>query len=161
MRSYEFAIQMELDGERYYMEQAEKHRDSGLHTIFLTLARDERKHAQILKDRMKQLDTVLSETTSYADYKNVFQDTPDFHNVIKDIPDQLDVYSVAMDKEKESINLYKGMLEEARDDGDREVFRFLIHEEQIHYNLLEEIWSHVNRAVEWVESAEFGLREEY
>ena len=53
MRSYEFAIRMELDGEKYYMEQAEKHKNSGLYTIFLTLAKDERKHAQILEDRMK------------------------------------------------------------------------------------------------------------
>ena len=54
MRSY-VAIRMELDGEKYYMEQAEKHKNSGLYTIFLTLAKDERKHAQILEDRMKQL----------------------------------------------------------------------------------------------------------
>ena len=53
------------------------------------------------------------------------------------------------------------MLEEAKDEQDKEVFRFLINEEEIHFNLLEELWSHLNRAEEWVESAEFGLREEY
>jgi rubrerythrin len=161
MRSFEFAIKMELDGENYYREQAEKHKANGLYTIFLNLARDERKHAQILEDRMKQQTPDLTETTSYDEYKNVFQEASDFQNAIKETLGQLDIYYLAMDKEKKSIELYKEMLEEAKDEQDKEVFRFLINEEEIHFNLLEELWSHLNRAEEWVESAEFGLREEY
>src|SRR5690554_323275 len=138
MRSYEFAIRMELDGEKYYMEQAEKHKNSGLYTIFLTLAKDERKHAQILEDRMKQLTPDLSETTSYDEYKNVFQDAPDFQNAIKETLGQLDIYYLAMDKEKQSIELYKEMLEDAKDEQDKEVFSFLIREEETHFNILEE-----------------------
>ena len=88
MRSYEFAIRMELDGEKYYMEQAEKHKNSGLYTIFLTLAKDERKHAQILEDRMKQLTPDLSETTSYDEYKMCFK-MPGFSKCQKETLGQL------------------------------------------------------------------------
>ena len=70
MRSFEFAIKMELDGENYYREQAEKHKANGLYTIFLNLARDERKHAQILEDRMTT-DARPDGTTSYDEYKCV------------------------------------------------------------------------------------------
>ena len=53
------------------------------------------------------------------------------------------------------------MLAEATDEQDKEVFEFLIKEEETHYSILEDIVSHVSRPIEWVESAEFGLREEY
>ena len=161
MESYEFAIKMELDGERYYKEQAKKHKDSGLAVVFLTLAGDERKHAQVLRDRMGDLIPELSDTLSYDEYKNVFKEASDFHSIIKEDIDQLDVYSLAMDKEKSSIDLYKKMLKEAQTDEDLKMFEFLIKEEETHYRILEEIWTHVSRIQEWVESAEFGLREEY
>jgi len=43
-----FAIQMELDGERYYLEQAELNKDNNLRPVFVMLAGEERKHAEIL-----------------------------------------------------------------------------------------------------------------
>ena len=53
------------------------------------------------------------------------------------------------------------MLEKATDEKDKEIFRFLIKEEENHYLILEDMASHMGRPEEWVESAEFGLREEY
>ncbi|MFY9176334.1 MAG: ferritin family protein [Caldicoprobacterales bacterium] len=161
MRSFEFAIKMELDGEKYYTEQAKKHMNTDLHTIFLTLAEDERKHANILKDRVNKLTPDLLSTTSYSEYKNVFQQAGDFDSAIKETPDQLDIYYFALDKEKESIELYREMLAETTDNIDKEIFEFLIREEETHYAILEDMASHVSRPKEWVESAEFGLREEY
>jgi rubrerythrin len=66
---------------------------------------------------------------------------------------------MALEKERQSIELYQKLLLHATDD--RELFEYLIKQEQEHYGLLEEIIKMVNRPNEWVESAEFGLREEY
>ena len=41
------------------------------------------------------------------------------------------------------------------------LFHFLIQEENRHRDLMEELYQHVNRPNNWVESAEFGVREEY
>ena len=161
MHSLEFAIRMELDGEKYYTEQAEKTKGTRLHTIFLLLAKDEGKHAKILQDRANQLTPELLDATSYSEYKNIFQQADDFAIAIKESPTQLDVYNFAMDKEREVIELYKEMLEKATDEKDKEIFRFLIKEEENHYLILEDMASHMGRPEEWVESAEFGLREEY
>ena len=49
MNSIEFAINMELDGVKYYTEQAEINKDNSLNTVFLLLAKDEGNHARILK----------------------------------------------------------------------------------------------------------------
>lgn len=161
MRSIEFAIKMELDGEQYYMEQAEKHKNTNLHTVFLTLAKDERKHANILKDRLNKLTPELSDTTSYTEYKNIFEQAEDFYSSIKETLEPVDVYLLAMEKEQEAIDLYREMLSEASNEQDKAIFEFLIKEEETHYAILEDIVSHVSRPIEWVESAEFGLREEY
>ena len=49
MNTFEFAINMELDGEKYYTGQAEMNEGNSLKTVFLMLAKDERNHSEILK----------------------------------------------------------------------------------------------------------------
>ena len=44
MNSLEFAISMELEGGKYYREQAEKNQGNSLRTVFLMLAEDEDNH---------------------------------------------------------------------------------------------------------------------
>lgn len=161
MESLEFAIKMELDGEKFYMEQANKHQDSDLHIVFEMLARDERNHAKILKHRAELLPPNLSETTVYDEYKNIFQRNNDSMLSFKASPEQVDIYLQALDNEAESIKLYKEMLAGTTNERDIKIFEFLIKEEERHHDVLEGISSHVIQAREWVESAEFGLREEY
>ena len=52
MEVLQFAINMELEGERYYHEQAVKYADSALKVVFDLLAEDEAKHADILRSKM-------------------------------------------------------------------------------------------------------------
>ena len=68
---------------------------------------------------------------------------------------------MALEKEKESIELYEKMLEDAVDEKEKMLFKFLIKEEKEHYKLLNDLVLLVSRPEEWVESAEFGLREDY
>ena len=103
----------------------------------------------------------MSDTTSYTEYKNIFEQAEDFYSSIKETLEPVDVYLLAMEKEQEAIDLYREMLSEASNEQDKAIFEFLIKEEETHYAILEDIVSHVSRPIEWVESAEFGLREEY
>lgn len=68
---------------------------------------------------------------------------------------------MAVDIEEKSIKLYQDMLKEADNDKDKELLKFLINEENQHLILFEEFVKMVSRPEEWVESAEFGLREDY
>ena len=97
---------------------------------------------------------LLSET------KNLFKGIKDFKNEIKQTPEQLDLYRVALEKEKESIDLYEKLLSEATDDKSKDLFKFLIEQEKDHYITLEELVSQLNKCNDWVESAEFGIRPE-
>lgn len=161
MNSLEFAIKMEVDGEKYYREQAKNNEDNSLKTVFLKLANDERKHANFLRGEATESLDDLEENDSFKEYKNIFQGLDNYKNEIKTVPTQLDVYRMALKREEESIELYKDMLEEANTKDEERLFKLLIKEESNHYRIIEDIVHHLNRAEEWVEDAEFGLREEY
>lgn len=161
MDNLDFAIKMEVDGEIFYSEQAEKHMDTNLHKIFLSLAKDERKHADILRRKKDKLTFNLVDTDILDQYKNVFAGADDFHSEIKSDLSQLDVYILASEKEKKSIELYKKMLSQATDEEQKKLFQFLIKEEEAHFELLDDMASHVIKPQEWVEDAEFGRREDY
>lgn len=161
MNVIEYAIQMELDGEKFYREQAENNKGNSLYTVCLKLAEDEQKHAAILKNKLNKLPYELTDSSITLDTKNVFAEAEDIKLDTKAEPSQLDFYRIASSKEQESIDLYEDFLTKATDDKDQELFKYLIKQERQHLAFLEELVSLLRKGEEWVESAEFGLREEY
>ncbi len=161
MSALEFAIQMELDGERYYRDQAELNKDNNLQPVFELLANEERQHADILRKYAKKSDYDFTDSRAFAEFKNVFADLDAFSVEVKTTPDQLDGYRLALEKEREMIELYEKMLRESETKQDRKLFEFLIEEEKKHYRIFAEIIEHLIKAEQWVEDAEFGLMEEY
>ncbi len=159
MNSIEFAIGMEMDNKRFYMAQAEKAEDSGLKSIFHTLAEEESIHARILKSKAETLPYELVDT--YAEIKSIFVEIGNYKDIIKQIPDAVDVYRTALENEKKSLDLYQEMLEASNDEKDKKIFEFLIAQENDHCKVMEQLIELVDRPNEWVESAEFGIRKEY
>lgn len=159
MTNLEYAIKMELDGEQYYLRQAELNDDQGVKVVCNLLAEDERRHAQVLRDKSNQLAYQLEDSNILANTKNVFADRGDI--IIADKAKQLDFYREAVKLEEESIKLYKELLEKAEDDEDKDIFKFLIEQEENHLQILDSLASMLRHAEEWVEDAEFGVRPEY
>lgn len=157
----QFAIQMEKDGEQYYQQQAAKNEGNALQTIFLSLAKDEAKHAKLLISKTADEPYVLEPQAELSSQLSLFYESPDFQSAVKEMPDQAALYHEALELEKRSINLYQDLLTKVGDAASKELFTFLIGEEQYHFNILEEMYRHVNRPNDWVEAAEFGVREEY
>lgn len=157
----EFAIKMELEGEKYYTEQAKMNKDNSLSTVFLLLAKDENIHAKILENKVNKLSCDLKQSETLSEAKSVFNDLGTLINELKQVPNQLDVYRSALENEKESINLYRKYLSEATDNESKKVFEYLIKQEEDHYAIFDQIVTLINHSEEWVESAEFGKREEY
>jgi len=160
MNTLDYAIEMELDGEKYYEEQAKLNENKSVKTVCLLLARDEEMHAQILQNKMNELSYELSDTKSYAKIKSIFKDADNFKSEIRDNPTQLEFYRTALEKEKQSIALYTDFLAKAADIKESDLFKYLIEQETLHFSLLDEMVTMLRHAEEWVESAEFGLRTE-
>ncbi|MPW25890.1 rubrerythrin [Alkalibaculum sp. M08DMB] len=161
MNSIEFAINMELEGEKYYTEQAELNRDNNLSTVFLILAKDERDHADILRNKSKNLPFELNKSNVLTESKGIFKQLGEGKSIINDTALQLDVYKSALDTEKRSIDLYKDLLDQTEDEREKEVFEFLVEQEEEHYKILNELIILLTRPEEWIESAEFGIRKDY
>jgi len=161
MNVLEFAMKMELEGEEYYTEQAEINKDNSLSTVFLMLAKEEKRHSKILQNKANKLPCALEQSETLSEAKNVFDSIGANKEAIKQIPNQLGVYRLALDKEKESITLYRKYLSEATDDESKKIFEYLIKQEEDHFTIIEQLVSLLSRSEEWVESAEFGVREEY
>lgn len=161
MNSIEFAINMELDGEKYYREQAEFNKDNSLNAVFLLLAEDEKGHANLLKNELKKITYELSDNETLANVNNVFKDKGDFKNHFEEIPNQLDVYRMALQMEKDSIELYEKFFKESTDEQTKELFGYLVKQEENHFKIFDNLITLVERPEEWVEDAEFGPREEY
>ena len=160
MKSLEYAIQMERDGEKYYLEQAELYKGTHLAQVFRMLARDEQEHARILERHKGKLEYSLEEGQAYPAFQSVFQNLAAFEVEIKSIPEHLDVYEQALKMEEASIKLYQEMLAEAEMRA-RRLFTFLVEQERQHQEVFAQVVEHLRKAEQWVESAEFGRREEY
>lgn len=160
MTALEFAIEMELDGQKYYLEQANLNQNNSVKSVCLILARDEEAHAKILKNKLNELPYQLADTDSYSQVKNIFKDAENFKSDLRETPTQLEFYRGALQKEKESVKLYTELLAKTEDAKERELFQYLIEQEKLHLSLLDGISDELRHAEEWVESAEFGLRNE-
>lgn len=137
MNSIEFAIGMELDGKRFYLEQAERTTDGGLKSIFHTLAEEESIHAGILKKKSEILPFELIDTN--AEIKNIFVKIGGYKNVVRQLPDAAKVYGMALEREKKSLDLYKELRREVTADKDIKIFDFLIEQENDHCIVIEQL----------------------
>ena len=161
MNVLEFAIKMELEGVKYYTEQARLNEGNVLNTVFLILAKDETMHAEILQNKANKLSFDLIQNETLSEAKNVFSDIEGIKIGIKQISNQLGVYKLALENEKASIALYRKYLSEATDNESKKLFEYLMKQEEAHYEIIDQLVSLISRSEEWVESAEFGLRKEY
>jgi len=161
MSVLEFAINMEHDGEKYYREQAKLFTQNNLDTVCLMLAEDEKTHAQLLSQKLKQLPYEEKESHTLEKARNIFQDIAKIKIAGKENPSQLDFYRIALAKEKQSIDFYTEHSSDTDANLEKEIFAYLLTQEKHHYEVLEELAAMLKQAEDWVESAEFGLRKEY
>ena len=161
MNTIDFAINMELEGQKYYLEQMDINKDNELYKVFSILAKSEKEHAQLL---MKYKVKEVLDQNNFSDFirpeiKTVFKELKSFPK--EHATKQLDAYRLASQQETKSIELYQELLLKATQPKDQELFEYLIRQEKEHLNLFEDLVIMLTRPDEWVESAEFGIREDY
>lgn len=161
MELLKLALSMEEDLKDFYEQQAELNKENSLHKVFSLLAKEEEKHAEILRGYSSEIELPLTDSTILNDIKPIFKELHDFKSDVKILPNQLDVYRMALEKEEESLKFYQDLYDKASEERSKRVFQYLIRQEDKHCILLEELVKLVTRPEEWVESAEFVDTEEY
>ncbi|HHV11439.1 MAG TPA: ferritin family protein [Clostridiales bacterium] len=161
MELLNLALSLEEDLQSFYKKQAKLHEGNSLQTVFQLLEKEEEKHTEILRSYSEKLVLPLEDSCILSEVQPIFKEIPDFKSDIKEIPSQLDAYRMALEKEIQSLKFYKDLRDSSQEEQSKKVFDYLIQQEDTHCIILEELVKLVTRPEEWVESAEFGLREDY
>ena len=157
---FEYAMQMEKEGENYYRRLAQQRANKGLQTILTMLADEEVKHYNAI-EKIKIAEPHMGETTILADAKNVFVQIQESGESFDFDLGQIEFYKKAQDIEKRSRDFYLEKSGQVEEDYQKDLFFRLAEEEKKHYFLLENIIEFVSRPETWLENAEFCHLEEY
>ncbi|MBC8378216.1 MAG: ferritin family protein [Planctomycetes bacterium] len=160
MNIFEFAIQMEADGQDFYQQLASKTTNNGIKKILNMLADDELKH-QTMIDKIRITSCVMPETEVLENAKNVFRQMRDFGGQFDLSGDEEMMYRQAMELEQKSIGFYQDKADQMDTPEQKELFLKLAEEEKKHYFLLDSLVDFVAAPKTWLEDAEFDRLDEY
>lgn len=161
MNIYDYAMQLEKDGERYYRELVGRVANEGLKNILSMLADAEVRHYEIFR-RMKQDERVeVSDTTILADVRNIFEEMRERGDSVVSDGSEVDLYKKAQEIELKTQNFYLDKASEVKDPDRKNVFLKVADEERRHYLILENVIDFVARPFNWLENAEWYHLEEY
>jgi rubrerythrin len=161
MNVYDYAMQLEKDGENYYREGARRSAHKGLATIMTMLADAEVIHYDIFKRMKEQKPGALPDTTILTDVKNIFVTMREEGGLQGIGTSEMDLYKKAQDIEKMTENFYLERARQVEDPTEQEAFRQVAREENRHFFILQQIIDFVARPSEWLENAEWYHLDEY
>jgi rubrerythrin len=162
---YEFAMQMEKDGENYYRQLARESGTKGLQSIFSMLAAEEVKHYQVvaaMRDKIRE--TVLEESSVLDSTWNIFQTMKEQKQPLHiDATEETEKYRNARDIENLSHEFYLEKADQAESEHQRQIFLQLAAEEAKHLRIMQNIVEFVSRPEpgQWLENAEWTHLESY
>jgi rubrerythrin len=161
MDIYEFAMQMEKDGRKFYLDLAEKTSNSGLKNILKMMADSEAKHYNVLLHMKRDDKTQFStDTEILTKVKNVFIKMREEKEFDVDVS-QIELYKEALETEKNSQKFYLEKADEEKDQHKKGIFLKLADEEKNHCVLLENMIGLVSQTDNWLENAEWYHLDEY
>jgi rubrerythrin len=160
MDIFEFAIQMEQDGQRFYRDLAQRTTHNSIQNILTMLADDETKHEQAIV-QMRAGTCMMTQTTILDKAKNIFQQMRDFGGDFDLSGDEEKLYRQAMEMEQKSIDFYLDRSEQVETDEQRALFSQLAREEEKHYQLLSNLVDFVAAPKTWLADAEFERLGDY
>ncbi|MTI71053.1 MAG: rubrerythrin [Firmicutes bacterium] len=138
MNIYQFAMDMELDGKKYYEKLMGKANDKGLKNIFKMLAEDEKKHHDIIKE-MRNKGDINVDFKSLGNTDNIFEKLQKDKEDLNLDKSEIEVYRHAIDIEDKSINFYNKQFEKAKEGTEKNLFKTLVEEEKKHKLILKNI----------------------
>ena len=135
MNIFEFAIQMEKDGEDYYRQLARQTDNSQFRKILTMLADEEVEHRKYLEKAQTEKPQT-AETTVLADSRGIFEQIKDSGEFEDLQGTQIDLYEKARDLEQKNQDYYTEKAAEVKEDYQKELFLLLAEEEKKHFFLL-------------------------
>lgn len=148
------AIKMETDGIEFYKKAVDKTSHPFGKEMFLSLAKDEKRHLNVLQKILTDL--------NLSGFEEYFKETPRkkietaFSKVKDEIkerifasPDEMEVLKIGMEMESESIRFYEDVLKKTTNSKAKTFLKRLIPEEKDHYRILDNTHSFLEDSGKW------------
>lgn len=161
MNIYDYAMEMERDGEDYYRGLAAKTASTGLRNVLTLLADAEVLHYNLFRDMKEKKDVTVAESKIVDQVKNIFQRLKEGGGAEGIDISEADLYRKALDLEAKTRDFYIAKAEEEEDEGRKRAFLEIAEEEKRHFRILEGLVDFVARPEQWLEDAEWYHLEEY
>ncbi len=152
------ALQLEKDGEAFYLEAANQVKDERCQRTFRSLADDERQHQEMI---LRQLHAVEGDgkyvllpdvTAERIDLQErLFPPAgPELKDRLRRAYDELSALQVALENEIKSFDLYRRAAAEADQDAARQMYTWLAGAERTHFNMLMANYETISSEASWV-----------
>jgi len=160
MDIFEFAMQMEKDGEEYYRDLAGKMKNDGVKRILNMLADDEVKHYNIVS-AMRKGAPEMPDSPVLKNSKNVFEQIKENRINLEFEDSHRDALKKALEVEERSESFYREKEDEVDNDAHKQLFKKLADEERRHVHLIDHMIEFMMKPETWLDDAEFSNLEEY
>lgn len=164
MNIFEYAMKMETDGRKFYLDSAERIESPELKKILLELADDEVKHYAIFK-AMKDGGTAeykeAEKTTILQTVKNVFEKLRDAGKDLSFPDDAKRIWEEAREVEKKAEEFYREKAGEMKTKEQKHILNRIADEEHRHWVTMQNIIQFLDRPNHWLENAEWSNLEDY
>ncbi|MFH0859647.1 MAG: ferritin family protein [Candidatus Altiarchaeota archaeon] len=151
VKGLESAIELEMAGQKFYREAAERTADENGTEMFNFLADEEAEHESLLREKYVEIvgeDYEGGEDLEEVVIGRVFSERVSGGASGKG-SDDLDALNIGINAEKESIELYGRLKKEAEDEELQDTFEMLVEAEERHLSLLETQVEFITETGEW------------
>jgi rubrerythrin len=160
MDIFEFAMKMEIDGKRYYEEQAAKTKQKELKEILQTLAEEEQRHFNFFKkmrdgETVNAADEIKTSTPTLAKIKNIFIVLGADKTKRTFGEDQQAVWTEALRIEEKAESFYREKAVEEKDENRRRLLIMIAEEEQNHVHMISSVLTYLKFPETFADSAQF------
>jgi rubrerythrin len=159
MNIYEFAMQMEQDGETFYRKLAAQSSSVGVKRLLTMLAEDEVKHYGVVRQMAQEAAPEMTESRILAEARNVFAGMKGTAFNLEG--EQVDLYREAQDIERRSQVFYEEQALRVSVPTHKTLLLRMAEEEKRHRYLLDAVIEFLDRPRVWMENAEFNHLEDY
>jgi len=152
------ALRLEQEGREFYLAAAENTADQRGKEVFLSLANDEQKHADMVRRQLNAVEGdgayVLLPDLDVASIDvddKLFPGTDaDISAITGDAADDLEALAIALENEVKSYDLYRKAAQDAVDPVAKTVYTWLASAERTHFDLLMSNWQSLADRSGWV-----------
>ena len=145
-----YAIQMEQDGQRYYSEAAARTANPLGKRMFESLAADERRHEEVLRQTAEAMAVSLEGEMPKQRLVTLFSTLgDDLRRELGAQADEASVFAKAIEMEKASVAHYRTQADAATRDSDKALYERLVQEEAEHVDILVNTQAYLDNTGQW------------